>query len=169
MITVTLGTIPIQFDRVIQWLETLLEDSTILEPTFVQYGVSDISRLEKHPLITAASILEGDQLFQLVNNSRLVISHAGQGSTRWLAACKASFVILPRLSQYGEHIDNHQLSFCKSVESFGIRYCTSLEELRNIILNPPAPFQGDLLSGPKLVDYLLQVYSNGIDPKKLSK
>lgn len=169
MITVTLGTIPFPFERVIQWLETLVEDGTISESVFVQYGVSDISRIEKHPLITVAPLLEREKLLQLVTNSRLVISHAGQGSTRWLAACKVSFVIVPRLARYGEHIDDHQLSFAKSVESFGARYCLSLDELRSTILEPPEPFQGELLSGSKLVDHLLQVYPTETVPKKPRK
>lgn len=169
MITVTLGTIPFQFNRVIQWLKILVEDGTISEPVFVQYGVSDISPIEKYPLITVAPILEREKLLKLVTVSRLVISHAGQGSTRWLVACKASFVILPRLAQYGEHIDDHQLSFAKSVESSGIHYCLSLENLRSTILAPPIPFQGELLNGPKLVDHLLQAYPTEAVLKKPGK
>jgi UDP-N-acetylglucosamine transferase subunit ALG13 len=169
MITITLGTIPFQFDRIIQWIEILLKDGTISEPVFVQYGVSNISSIEKHPLITVAPIIEHEKLLQLVTNSRLVISHAGQGSTRWLASCQASFVIVPRLAQYGEHIDDHQLSFAKSVESFGVQFCLLLEELRNSIQNPPVPFQGQLLSGPKLVDHLLQSYSTEPNLKSQNK
>lgn len=165
MITVTLGTIPFQFDRIVQWIEILLKDGTISEPIFVQHGVSDISRIEKHPLVTLTPMLEREKLLQLVTKSRLVISHAGQGSTRWLAGCKASFVIVPRLARYGEHIDDHQLSFAKSVESFGVQHCLALENLRSTILNPPAPFQGELLNGPKLVDHLLQSYPTEAVPK----
>ncbi|MGA7934389.1 MAG: glycosyltransferase, partial [Kovacikia sp.] len=169
MITVTVGTIPFQFDRIIQWLETLLETGSIVEEVYVQYGVSNISRIEKHPLVKVAPTLEREKLFDLVKNSRLVISHAGQGSTRWLSACKASFVIVPRLAQHREHIDDHQLSFAKSVEALGVRYCVYREELESYILNPPAQAQGDLFSDLKLVDYLLQTYLTGPIPDELNK
>lgn len=158
MITVTLGTIPFQFNRAITWLSDLLNSGVISEPVFVQYGVSDISQIAHHPLITAAPILEHGKLNDLLEMSRLVISHAGQGSTRGLAARKASFVLLPRLAQYGEHVDDHQLLFAQSVKPFGVQYCLSLKELEKTVLNPPPRFQKTLLEGPKLADHLLTIY-----------
>jgi UDP-N-acetylglucosamine transferase subunit ALG13 len=158
MITITLGTIPIAFDRIIQWTEILLEDGTISEPLFVQYGVSDITPIVSHPLVTAIPMLEKPDLFNQISKSRFVISHAGQGSARWLAKCKKSFVLVPRLSDYREHIDDHQLMFAKSVKPLGVNYCTSLSDLRFMINNIPTPIKGDLLQGPKLADHLLQIY-----------
>jgi UDP-N-acetylglucosamine transferase subunit ALG13 len=158
MITVTLGTIPYQFNRAVTWLSILLEHQIISEPIFIQYGISDISVVAKHPLVTATPILQSCDLMKMIDDSRLVISHAGQGSARALAKRRASFVLLPRLARYGEHIDDHQLSFAQSVEKFGISYCLSLEELEPFILQPPPPFENQLFDGPKLADHLLKVY-----------
>ncbi len=158
MITITLGTIPIAFDRIIKWIEILLDEGTISEPLFIQYGVSDITSIVSHPLVTAIPMLEKADLFKQISISRFVISHAGQGSTRWLAQCKKSFVLVPRLANYREHIDDHQLIFAKNVKPLGINYCISLSDLRLMINNIPPPIQGDLLQGPELVDHILQVY-----------
>jgi UDP-N-acetylglucosamine transferase subunit ALG13 len=158
MITITLGTIPYPFNRAVTWLSILLKRDIISEPVFIQYGASDISVVAKHPLVTATPILQSYELMKMVDDSRLVISHAGQGSTRALAKRGACFVLLPRLRRYGEHIDDHQLSFAQSVEKFGISYCLSLEELEPFILQPPPPFQNPLFDGPKLADHLLKVY-----------
>jgi UDP-N-acetylglucosamine transferase subunit ALG13 len=158
MITVTLGTIPIRFDRIIQWIEILLKDGTISEPLFIQYGVSNITPIEDHPLVTSVPTLKKEDFLKKVTASRFVISHAGQGSTRWLTECNKSFVLVPRLARYLEHVDDHQLMFAKSVESLGVNYCTSIEDLRLMMDNLPLPIQGDLLRGPKLVDHLLRVY-----------
>lgn len=98
MLTVTLGTIPYPFPRVIAWLQVLIENGLVTEPTFIQSGVTDVSPLAGYSLIQTRPIVESSELIHMVNQSRLVISHAGQGSTRMLAAQGASFVLLPRLA-----------------------------------------------------------------------
>ncbi len=161
MITVTLGTIPIAFDRIINWLEILLEDGTISEPLFIQHGVTDISPILTNPLVSAAPTIEKRDLLELVIESRFVISHAGQGSTRWLVSCNKNFTVVPRLARYHEHIDDHQLMFSKSVKPLGVHYCITLEDLRLAMSNPPPVIPGELLQGPKLADHLLQIYPPG--------
>ncbi|NEQ84136.1 MAG: glycosyl transferase [Moorea sp. SIO2I5] len=159
MITVTLGTIPYPFNRAIQWLRFLLDTKIISESVFVQYGVSDISPVFDHDLVTAKPLLESKELMKIVDDSRLVISHAGQGSTTALASRGACFVILPRLAKYSEHIDDHQLSFARSVEQFGVVHCLTLKELEQVIFKPPLPFQRKLFEEPKLADHLSSIYS----------
>ena len=158
MILMTLGTVSFQFDRAVNWLSILLEDGVISEHVFLQYGSSDVSELVGHPLVTLEPTIHGQKMTELVKNSRLVISHAGQGSTRMLAAKGCSFIILPRLKQYGEHVDNHQLLFSKAVEKFGIKSCCSLEELKSAVLQPPPIFQGEIFQNPKLTEHLLKRY-----------
>lgn len=158
MITLTLGTIPYPFDRAIQWLNILLDSQLISEPVFVQSGVTDVSVLANHPLVTTARVITAPELLSLIQQSRLVISHAGQGSTCVLAAQHASFVLLPRLSCYREHIDNHQLFFADSMRKVGVRSCLKLEDLKAAVIEPPPRFQGMLFTGPKLADHLIQIY-----------
>ncbi len=158
MITLTLGTAPFPFNRAIIWLEELLEKGLITEPVFIQYGATSIARIATNPLISGESIIRFDQLTEITQESRLVISHAGQGSTRNFAARQLSFVILPRLARFREHVDDHQLLFAKSVAKFGVRYCLSYEDMEDVVLHPPAPFQGQLLQGAKLADHLLEMY-----------
>lgn len=158
MIVVTLGTIPYPFNRALTWIKTLIDQEAIAEPVFVQYGVSDIAILQDYPLVTAESILESQSLFHLADAARLVISHAGQGSTRILAARGCSFVLLPRLQEYGEHVDDHQLSFAHAVSAFGVQHCLSIEQLEQVVLHPPAPFQETLFTEPKLSQHLLETY-----------
>lgn len=158
MITVTLGTIPYPFDRAIAWIQDLLESEIITEPIFIQNGVTDVSQVSQYPLVKTKSIIEYGQLIHIVNNSRLVISHAGQGSTRMLAAQQASFILLPRLASYKEHIDDHQLFFAQTMQQFGIGHCLNLEDLTHIILSPPPPFKSELFEGPRLSEHLKRRY-----------
>ncbi len=158
MILMTLGTIPFPFERAVLWLRILLNSGVIDEPVFLQYGNSDISVVKGHPLLTFEPTITSSLLSELVDQSRLVISHAAQDSTRMLADQGAHFILLPRLKTLGEHLDNHQLLFAQSVSKFGIKYCVRLNELGNAIADPPPSFQGKLFDEPKLTDYLLCQY-----------
>lgn len=158
MIVVTLGTIPYSFDRAIEWLAALLRKGVITEPVFVQYGTSDIQLLQPYEHITLKAFVPSGDLTELIDNARLVISHAGQGSTRMLAARGARFTLLPRLKRYGEHVDDHQLLFSQSIASLGVKHCLALDELERAILEPPLPVQTQLFSGPKLADHLQMAY-----------
>ncbi|MEC4816904.1 MAG: glycosyltransferase [Scytonema sp. PMC 1069.18] len=158
MIFVTLGTIPFPFDRAVLWLDVLLERKIICEPVFLQYGTSNISDLKDHSLVNLKSVVSSEEINQLVSSSRLVISHAGQGSIKMLAAKGASFVLLPRLKKFGEHIDDHQLWFAQSVVKYGIQHCLHLDDLAQAVLQPPPFFKGQLFDEPKLTDYLLTKY-----------
>lgn len=158
MITVTLGTIPFSFDRAIGWLDSLLETGVISESVFVQHGTTDVSALAKYPFVGTTPIVETSLLKKKVEESRLIISHAGQGLTRGLATQGACFVLLPRLARYKEHIDDHQLWFARDVEKLGIPYCTSLEHLKRAVKCPPPSFKGQIFNEPKLAEHLMQIY-----------
>ncbi len=158
MILMTLGTIPYPFERAISWLAVLLEQGIITESVFVQYGASDISLLQKYPNVIAESTIERDRLLSLIDDARLVISHAGQGSTRLLAERGASFVLLPRLKVYAEHIDDHQLGFAQAVAESGVRLCQTLGDLEEAVRNPPPSFGKKLFEGPSLSEHLTEVY-----------
>lgn len=158
MITVTLGTIGYPFERAIAWLEELLETRVIDEPMFVQHGSSSIASIVHHPLVTAMPTVSRSSLEHQVDQSRLVIAHAGQGTTRMLIERGAHFILLPRLAQHGEHVDNHQLSFAQSTQSFGVQHSISISALSSAILNPPPTVETNFFQGPKLSEHLLRKY-----------
>ncbi|WP_193200361.1 glycosyltransferase [Nostoc sp. MG11] len=162
MILMTLGTVSFPFDRAVLWLKILIERGVISESVFLQYGYSDVSVLQGHSQVTLEPTVSSDELVKLVNYSRLVISHAGQGSTRMLAAQGTPFILLPRLKRYSEHVDDHQLLFAKAVAELGIKNFLSLDELAKAVLEPPPHFQQKIFNTPRLTDYLLMQYP----PKK---
>lgn len=158
MISVTLGTISYPFDRAVRWIKICLDKDMVTEPIFIQHGSTDVSSIIDHPLVTAKPIVSVDEWLDLVFNSSLVISHAGQGSTRMLAEKNARFFLLPRLAIYGEHVDDHQIMFAKSIKPTGITYCITIEEFQTMIASPPLPFKGNIFEGPRLAEFLLIKY-----------
>ena len=173
MITVTLGTIPYPFDRAVDWINACLEKGVIQEPVVLQHGVTNVDRVVGHDLITAVPLLTSDAFAEVFQRSRLIVAHAGQGSTRKLARSNKSFTIMPRQAKYGEHIDNHQLDFVQNVMSFGygVHVCMSLNDLESALIRPPRPIQKDLFEGPKLSDYLIEKYPGSVvrEPLCLNK
>jgi UDP-N-acetylglucosamine transferase subunit ALG13 len=159
MIVYTLGTIFFPFDRAVNWLQVLLETEIIVEPVLLQHGATSAARLS-HPLLTSVPSLTSHEMYTAVRRASLVISHAGQGSTRMLAEMGACFVLLPRLKRYGEHVDDHQLLFARAVEKFGIIYCTEIDDLIGYVKERPSPFQGELFKAPSLTDYLIVRYKS---------
>lgn len=157
MIVYTLGTIFFPFDRAVSWLQILLEEEIIVEPVLLQYGSTSAAWLS-HPLLTSVASLTRQEMYEAVKQASLVISHAGQGSTRMLAEMGATFVLIPRQKRYGEHIDDHQLLFSRAVEKFGVHYCTELHQLINCVKYHPLPFQGELFQAPLLVEHLITRY-----------
>lgn len=158
MITVTLGTITYPFQRILSWVEELILQEVITDSVFVQYGASDICQLASHSLVTAVPFVGLSDLQAQIKASRLVISHAGQGSTRMLADMGVTFVLVPRLVQYGEHVDDHQLLFAKSVEPVGVSHCLTLDALKDFVVHPPKKAQKQLFDSPHLAEHLIHAY-----------
>jgi UDP-N-acetylglucosamine transferase subunit ALG13 len=165
MIVCTYGTIIFPFDRATNWLLDLLEAEIINEPVLLQHGASAPPTVA-HPLLECVPSLTKEEMIRAVSKASLVITHAGQGSTRMLAELNASFVLLPRLKQYKEHIDDHQLLFARSISRFGIEYCTQFEQLAAVVRNPPAPFGGKLFDEPLLVEHLIGQYGKKAAPER---
>lgn len=156
MIVFTLGTIIFPFERAVDWLALLLEREIINEPVLFQHGATPVTL--KHPLLTAVPSLNKTEMQESVRQASLTIAHAGQGSTRMLAKLGSSFVLLPRLKRYGEHIDDHQLLFAQAVEKFGVSYCTEFASLVERIQHPPSPIEGELFKEPSLGKYFREFY-----------
>lgn len=157
MILYTLGTASFPFDRAVDWLQELLEKEIIVEPVILQHGVTSATRLS-HPHLTCVTSLPYNKMHEAVKRASLVISHAGQGSTRMLMEMGACFVLLPRLKRYGEHIDDHQLLFAQAMEKFDVCHCTELHQLIHFVKQPPLPVQSKLFQAPLLTDYLAARY-----------
>ncbi|MDJ0569290.1 MAG: glycosyltransferase [Pleurocapsa sp. MO_192.B19] len=167
MIVFTLGTIIFPFDRAVDWLDLLLEREIITEPVLFQHGSTSVARLN-HPLLTSVTSLTKTEMQESIEQASLVIAHAGQGSTRMLAKMGASFVLLPRLKCYGEHVDDHQLLFAQAVETFGINYCTDFDHLVNYIKHPPLPLKKELFDAPSLGKYFRELYQASLINAKVT-
>lgn len=104
MIFVTLGSQKFQFDRLLAELDRLIETGIITQPVFAQTGYSTYT--PRH--FTAQAFLDRDGFSEKMDQAALVITHAGTGAIIGAVKKGKKVIAVPRLSKYGEHVDDHQ-------------------------------------------------------------
>ncbi|WP_236596154.1 glycosyltransferase [Enterococcus casseliflavus] len=109
MIFVTVGTHEQPFNRLIKHIDLLIENKVITEKVFMQIGYSDYipKNCEYKKFVTY------DCMEEMIDNSRIVITHGGPSSFLSVLSKKKTPIVVPRYSKFNEHINNHQIEFAK--------------------------------------------------------
>ncbi len=120
MIFVTVGTEKFSFHRLVQAIDALAESRAFgEEQIFVQAGSS--SYLPQH--CEFADFLSFDEMRERIEASKVVVSHAGAGSSLFCLQSGRSPIVVPRLHAFGEHVDDHQLAFAERLHLQGLVRC----------------------------------------------
>ena len=61
-------------------------------------------------------LLPPDEFIYLIKTASVVITHAGVNSILTCMQQNKHFLVVPRLKQYGEHVDNHQKEIAQVME-----------------------------------------------------
>jgi len=112
MILVTVGTNEARFDRLLH----TVQDLELTEELIVQYGSCN---LRPSPA-TLHQELPYQDLVDLISAARVVVAHAGAGIVLTALANGKRPIVLPRLKQYGEAVDDHQLHFGRKLAARGL-------------------------------------------------
>lgn len=112
MILVTVGTNEARFDRLLSALDGLAGD----EPLYVQHGPSPV----RPRGATCVAYLPFDELAALIRDARVVVTHAGVGSTIAALVNGKRPVVVPRLARFGEAVDDHQVPFGRRLHEAGL-------------------------------------------------
>lgn len=108
-VVVTVGVEPFGFRRALERLiEILPSDAEVLWQT----GHTDHAGLP----IDASPWVLGADLEQAMEEADVVVSHSGVGSAITAMSAGKCPVLLPRLSEQGEHVDNHQIQIAEELE-----------------------------------------------------
>lgn len=129
MIFVTVGTQKFPMNRLIKKVDEIAVDFP--EDTFfMQIGNSDY--IPRH--VRYEKFINKETFQSYIENSNLIISHAGVGSIMAGVQIGKKVIVIPRLKRYGEHVDDHQVEIA---EAFQIKnciiYCKELNDLDYII------------------------------------
>jgi len=119
MIFVTVGTHEQQFNRLIQEVDRLKGENIIKEDVFIQTGFSTYEPQN----CKWSKLIPYKEMQRLNKEARIVITHGGPASFITPLQLGKIPIVVPRQSQFDEHVNDHQVDFSKAV----------LERNRNII------------------------------------
>lgn len=130
MIFVTLGSQKFQFNRLLQAIDRLIESGEIAEPVFAQTGWSDYKPVH-YPF---TPFLDREDMDAWVAKSDVVITHGGTGAIIGALKKGKKVIAVPRLMEFGEHVDDHQKQITGQFSELGmILECRDYDELGKLI------------------------------------
>ena len=112
MIFVSVGTHEAPFDRLLRAVYDLEVDEELV----VQYGPSAV-RCDR---AREFEYLLFDEVVEYIQAARAVVMHAGVGSVMIALANRKRPIVMARLSEFGEHVDDHQLELARRLEASGL-------------------------------------------------
>lgn len=135
MIFVTVGSQKFQFNRLLRAVDTLVKTGYIQDKVFAQIGYSDY----KPKYFSYKRFLNREQFANYENKADIVITHGGTGAIVGAVKKGKKVIAIPRLSQYNEHVDNHQTQiisiFKKNNLIYGLSDCDKLNVALHYVKN----------------------------------
>lgn len=119
MIFVTIGTQQQNFDRLFDYINKIDSDEDII----VQKGKSNY-RFNVN--IKSYNFLSYEEMDKYLNEARVVITHGGGGTIFKALKLNKKIIVVPRLSKYKEHINDHQLEFSLYLKK--MNYCFVVQD-----------------------------------------
>lgn len=130
MIFVTVGSQKFQFNRLLKEIDELIENKVINEEVFAQIGVSDY----KPQKYKYKEFVTQDEFNKYLDEARLIITHAGTGVIVNAIKKGKKVIGIPRLSKFGEHVDDHQIQLLNEFANMNlIETCIDEKELKEKI------------------------------------
>ena len=157
MILVLLGTQNNSFHRLLEEIQRNIDNGNIKEEVIVQKGYTKFYSKN----MKTYNQLPLDELKKLTDEANFIITHAGVGSIITSIEKGKKVIAVPRLKQYKEHVNDHQLEITQSFNDMGyivgLKGVEELEEaIKNIDKFEPKPYV-------KNTGKILQIVSDFID------
>lgn len=131
MIFVTLGSQNFQFNRLLIEIDRLVEEGKITEEVFAQIGYSDY----KPKNYKFNKFLNRDEFNDIMSKCDKVITHGGTGAIIGAIKKRKKVIAIPRLSEFGEHVDDHQLQITKQFSDMNLsRSINKIDELEECLV-----------------------------------
>lgn len=115
MIFITVGTQKFQFNRLLKEIDRLIEEKKITEEVFAQIGYSDY----KPKNYRYKDFIDRDEYSNIMKKCQKVITHGGTGAIVGAVKQGKRVIAIPRLKEFGEHVDNHQIQIVYEFEKVG--------------------------------------------------
>jgi UDP-N-acetylglucosamine transferase subunit ALG13 len=112
----TVGTDHHQFDRLIDWLDGWLEETSEVGPVqaVVQAGASKSPRRAE-----CAGVLPFDEFQSALAEADAVVCHGGSSTIAQAQLAGHRPLVIPRRPELGEHVDDHQVRYAARLAEHG--------------------------------------------------
>jgi UDP-N-acetylglucosamine transferase subunit ALG13 len=115
VIFLTVGTYPLQFDRLVKGADIAVRDGLIEEEMFAQIGSCNYR--PRH--IDYAEMLVKSEFDDYFQRATSIVGHAGMGTISMALEENKPIVVMARMSKYKEHVNDHQVSTADMFEKLG--------------------------------------------------
>lgn len=158
MIFVTVGTHEQPFNRLVKAVDDLKMSGKITDSVFIQTGYSTYipKACEYRDFISM------NQMNEYMEKADVIITHGGPSSFIMALQHNKVPIVVPRLSKFNEHVNNHQVTFCDELvaRQFPIRLIRSIDDLGNEIKNDYFSNEKISLNNKKFVQNLEIIISS---------
>lgn len=110
---VTVGNAKQSFHRLLDRIEKIAD--LLPQPVLIQYGHTSFTSLK----CRTVTFMEMDSFEAAIREADLIITHAGAGTLLQCRAAGKIPIVMPRRSEFGEHIDDHQIEFGLTIMAIG--------------------------------------------------
>ena len=132
MIFITLGSQKFQFNRLLKKVDELVSKKKITDKVFAQIGYSDY----KPKNYEFKNFIDRDEFKKIMSQSNIIITHGGTGAIITGVKQEKKVIAIPRLKQYQEHVDDHQVQIVKEFENSGIiKAVYDIDDLESVLVN----------------------------------
>lgn len=135
MILVSVGTEQFPFNRLMNWINDLIEEGFLRpdeEEIVIQYGAC---QFVPHG-VKGYSILPQSEFHACLEKARLIIAHCGEGTIDLLAKFSKPFILVPRSVNFKEHVDDHQIELAEILEKRGVNVAYAPGDLVRFLTQP---------------------------------
>lgn len=115
MILILLGTSKFKFTRPLIELDELCHKGIVNDRIIVQSGCN----IYESEYFETVSFFNAEELNDLIIRADLIITHAGTGSVLGALKKHKKIIAIPRLQEFGEAIDNHQIDLVNEFSKTG--------------------------------------------------
>lgn len=128
MIFVSLGTNDKEFVRLLKEIENQKKIGNIKEDIFVQAGCTVFSS----NYMTVVDLMDMDEFNEKIKNCSMLITHGGVGTILDGLRYDKPIIAFPRLSKYGEHVNDHQIEIINEFKDCGYLLSGDVENLNKL-------------------------------------
>jgi UDP-N-acetylglucosamine transferase subunit ALG13 len=119
-------------DRVIHWIDSLIDDGTVDEAVIQAATFGDRPRHAK-----AIGVVGVDEFERMMEAATRVVTHGGPGTILQALALGRQPIVVPRDPRLGEHVDGHQQRFVAWLAGRrDIVPVATFDELRDALARP---------------------------------